>query len=87
MFEVFEKEKLIVVLMFVCLLISILVRLILAFVYQEMIQETENMSTTNHKMLKQCKLKFSNCCRMNNGMQNMSKSSIIIIGLKLHLCW
>lgn len=71
MFEVFEKEKIIVVLMFACLLISILVRLVLAFVYQEMIQETENMSTTNHKMLKQCKTKFLGCCKMNNGMQNI----------------
>lgn len=71
MFEVFQKEKLIVALMFASLLISILVRLVLAFVYQEMIQETENMSTTKHKMLKQCKLKFSNCYRMNNGMQNI----------------
>lgn len=70
MFEVFEKEKIAVVGMFTFLVLSILVRLILAYIYQDMIREAENMSTTNHKMLKQCKLKFSNCCKLNRGVLN-----------------
>ena len=70
MFDVFEKEKVAVIGMFAFLLLSILVRLILAYIYQDMIREAENMSTTNHKMLKQCKLKFSNCCKLNSGVLN-----------------
>jgi hypothetical protein len=36
-----------------------------------MIKETDNMSTTNHKLLKQCKLKFSNCYQLNHGVANI----------------
>lgn len=36
-----------------------------------MIQETDNMSSTENKLLKQCKLKFANCFQLNAGVSNI----------------
>ncbi len=36
-----------------------------------MIKETENMRATKNKRLKQCKLKFVNCYRLNDGVANV----------------
>lgn len=58
--------------------------------YQKMIKETENMSATKNKLLKQCKLKFANCYQLNKGVANIpvfvdkfiSKVSIMRISLR-----
>lgn len=71
MFVVFYEEKLITILMFLSLLLSLCAKIIIGILYQNMITETENMSATNHKILKQCKLKFANCYRLNNGVANI----------------
>ena len=71
MVEIFQQEKGITILMFVLLAISILVRVLLGAVYQRMIKETDNMATTNNKLLKQCKVKFANCYQLNNGVSNI----------------
>lgn len=71
MFEIFLEEKLISAGILVFFVSSILMRVFLGALYQNMIQEAENMATTNHKLLKQCKLKFSHCYQMNNGVSNV----------------
>lgn len=71
MFAVFYEEKLITFLMFLSLLFSLCAKIMIGILYQNMITETENMSATNHKILKQCKLKFANCYRLNNGVANI----------------
>ena len=71
MFSIFMKEKIATIGMLTCFFVSILLRLLLALLYQRMIRETDNMATTNNKLLKQCKLKFSNCYQMNNGVSNV----------------
>lgn len=71
MFAVFEEEKLITILMFTFLSLSILSRIMIGIRYQNMIRQTENMSTTSHKALKQCKLKFANCYQLNGGVSNI----------------
>lgn len=53
------------------LVLSILQQIIIGFLYQTMIQETDNMSATTNKLLKQCKLKFVNCYRLNSGVPNI----------------
>lgn len=53
------------------LVLSILLQIIIGFLYQTMIQETDNMSATTNKLLKQCKLKFVNCYRLNSGVSNI----------------
>lgn len=72
MFAVFFEEKLITILMMIFLLLSVFTRIMIGILYQNMIKQTENMSTTNHKALKQCKIKFSNCYQLNNGVSNVS---------------
>ena len=53
------------------LLLSIICQIIIGVIYQKMIKETENMSATNNKQLKQCKLKFANCYQLNEGVANI----------------
>lgn len=54
------------------LVCSILLMIMIGVLYQNLIMETENMSSTGNKLLKQCKLKFANCYRMNSGVANIS---------------
>lgn len=71
MFDVFQEEKLISALMFVCLGLSILSRMVLGMLYQGMIRETDNMATTENVFLRQCKTKFTNCFQLSSGVANI----------------
>ncbi len=71
MLKVFQEEKVIVVLMFACMGVSIFVRVLLGLLYQNLIKEADNMASTENKQLKQCKLKFANCYQMSNGVPNI----------------
>ncbi len=71
MFSIFEKEYVATCGMLVCFALSVLIRLFLGMLYHRIIQETENMATTDNKLLKQCKLKFTNCFQLNNGVANV----------------
>ena len=71
MFTIFKEEKVITagILVFLCL--SVLVRLMLAWMYHTMIRETDNMATAGNRLLKQCKVKFANCYQLNGGVSNI----------------
>ena len=56
MFTIFKEEKVITTGILVFLGLSILVRLLLAGFYHTMIKETDNMATTNNRLLKQSKI-------------------------------
>lgn len=71
MFGVFQEEKLITVFMFACLGFSIIIRVFLGLLYQRMIKETDNMASTENRLLKQCKTKFASCYEMSNGVANI----------------
>lgn len=71
MFQVFEEEKWITLTMVLTLTAGVLGRIIIWILYQNMIKETDNMSATANKVLKQCKLKFSNCYQLNGGVANV----------------
>lgn len=71
MFRVLEEEKWVSAAMLLTLAISIVNKIIIWILYQNMIKESDNMSATNHKILKQCKLKFSNCYQLNGGVANV----------------
>lgn len=68
---VFIQERIVTILMFSMLGLSLLTRIIIGILYQNMIRQAENMSATENKVLKQCKLKFSNCYQLNNGVVNI----------------
>jgi len=71
MLDIFQKEKLITGLMLAFLVLSIFIRVMLGFLYRQMIKEADNMATTENKLLKQCKLKFANCFQLNHGVANI----------------
>lgn len=56
----------------VLLLLSIICQIMIGVLYQNMIKQADNMAATTNKILKQCKLKFSNCYRVNMGAVNVS---------------
>lgn len=51
---------------------SLFLMIMIGVLYQNLITETDNMSSTANKLLKQCKLKFANCYRLNAGVANIS---------------
>lgn len=71
MFRVFQEEKIVTACMFTLLAVSLFLRIIQGMLYQNMIKESDNMASTENKMLKQCKLKFANCYQMSNGVANI----------------
>lgn len=71
MFLIFREEKLISICMLILFLLSLCFRLVLGFFYRHLIRETDNMAATDNKILKQCKLKFTNCYQLNQGVSNI----------------
>ena len=71
MFQIFQEEMVVTVFMFGFMVLSIFLRTLLGYLYQNMIGETDNMASTENKLLKQCKLKFANCYQLNNGVANI----------------
>lgn len=53
------------------LLLSILCRFMTGVLLKKLIREAENMSATDNRLLKQCKLKFQNCYELNDGSVNV----------------
>ena len=51
--------------------VSVILQMIIGNLLGRMVYEAENMSATENKQLKQCKLKFVNCYKMNEGMGNV----------------
>lgn len=71
MFEIFWEEQWITLGMAVFFGLSILLRVLLGLLYQNMIRETDNMASTKNRLLKQCKVKFANCYQLNRGVSNI----------------
>lgn len=71
MFPIFEQEKLASYGMIISFVLSMGIRFFLGMLYQTMIHETDNMATTKNRLLKQCKLKFTHCFQLNNGVSNV----------------
>lgn len=53
------------------IVLSIIFQIMIGVLYQNMINETDNMTATDNQLLKQCKKKFANCYRMNGGVTNI----------------
>ena len=68
----FLENKELMVMTIILLLLSILCRFITGIFLNSLIREAENMSTTQNRLLKQCKVKFRNCYKLNDGVPNIS---------------
>lgn len=71
MLAVFMEHKLLSSIFIILLLLSIICQIMIGVIYQKMIKETDNMSSTSNKLLRQCKLKFANCYKLNAGVSNI----------------
>ena len=71
MFQIFMEEPSVSAVMFGFWGLSLAVRILLGWVYRGMIVESDNMATTNHRLPRQCKLKFANCYQLNGGVSNI----------------
>lgn len=68
---ILQEEKAITAGIFGFLALGLLGRMLLGALYRRLIRETDNMATTNCRALRQCKLKFTNCCQLGNGVSNV----------------
>lgn len=64
------KHKLLLMMIFLFLLLSIICQIITGVIFRNLIREANNMTATDNKLLKQCKLKYSNCYKLNGRMVN-----------------
>ena len=67
----FTEHKILVGAILVLFIFSLLCQVIIGFLYQNMIKETYNMSSTENKMLKACKLKFTNRYELHEKVANI----------------
>lgn len=67
----FVENKELVAMTIILLLLSILCKFITGIFLNTLIREAENMSSTENKVLKQCKIKFRNCYKLNDGVPNI----------------
>lgn len=66
------KHKFLLMIILTLLLLSIICQIVMGVIFRNMIREANNMATTENKLLKQCKLKYSNCYKLNGRMVNTS---------------
>ena len=71
MFQILWEEPFITTAILVFWGGSLFIRILLGNLYRGMIRQSDNMATTNNRLLKQCKLKFANCYQLNNGVSNI----------------
>ena len=64
------KHKFLLLMIFLFLLLSIICQIITGVIFRNLIREANNMSATENKLLRQCKLKYSNCYKLNGRMVN-----------------
>lgn len=65
------QHKIIMSVVFILFIAAIILQILISRYYSILIQETENMATTRVPILCQCKRKFSNSYRLNNGILNV----------------
>ena len=72
MFTILSDHIILTGLILLFLLFSIICQIISAVIYQNMINQADNMSSTENKLLKQCKQKYTSHYKLNGKMINTS---------------
>ncbi len=72
MLEIFERHPYLTIGIILTILTSIILQMMIGNVLGRMVYDAENLASTENKQLKQCKLKFVNCYKMNEGMGNVT---------------
>ncbi len=69
--NLFIEHNILAVSVLLLFIFSLLCQIIIGFIYQNMIKGTNNMSSTENKMLKKCKLKFTNRYELHEKVVNI----------------
>lgn len=69
--SLFTEHKIFAGAILLLFIFSLLCQIVTGFLYQNMIKETHNMSSTKNKMLKICKLKFTNRYELHEKVANI----------------
>lgn len=69
--SIFVEHRELTGLMAGLLLLSILCKCMIGVFLKSLIKEAENMSATQNKLLKQCKIRFLNCYKLNDRVPNI----------------
>ncbi|MBD5457225.1 MAG: hypothetical protein HDR27_01475 [Lachnospiraceae bacterium] len=69
--SLFTEHKILAGAILLLFIFSLLCQIVTGFLYQNMIKETYNMSSTENKMLKVCKLKFTNRYELHERVVNI----------------
>ena len=72
MFEIFIRHPYLSLGIITVVVVSVVLQMLIGNVLGRMVYEAENMASTENKQLKQFKLKFMNCYKMNEGMGNVT---------------
>lgn len=72
MFQILFRHPEFMIAILFLLSLSIICQISMGVLCHKLIWETENMSSTTNKSLQQLKLKFSSCCKLHEGMSNIS---------------
>lgn len=72
MFKIMFRHPEFMVPILILLSLSIICQIIMGVLCYRLVWETENMSLAKNKSLQQLKLKFSNCCKLHEGMSNIT---------------
>ncbi len=71
MLSFFTEHKILISCILFLFLISILLQIITGHFLSALIKETENMASTDKRILRECKRKFTNCYKTNSGVLNV----------------
>ena len=66
------KHKFLLMIILIFLLLSIICQIVTGVIYRRIIREADNMAATENKLLKQFKLKYANCYKLNGTVVNTS---------------
>lgn len=72
MFKILWKHPEFMIPILILLSLSIICQISMGVLCHKLIWESENMSSTTNKSLQQLKLKFSSCCKLHEGVSNIS---------------
>jgi hypothetical protein len=72
MFQILIENILLTIIIITLITLSIIFQIVIGALYQKLINESENLSSTENKHLKLCKLKFQNCYQLNGNVPNIA---------------
>jgi hypothetical protein len=72
MFQILSENIILTITIISLITISIIGQITIGALYQKLIGEAENLSVTENRHLKLCKLKFQNCYQLNGNVPNVA---------------